>query len=141
MVSGRLSELELYSLVDISRIQKNIDSRLSTDSGISDIAIISPDFVLKEENTGVVYGFVEVKSAGVSLRVTSQILGQMKKLTHFIHTNGIVWRYYCKQKMKWEKNLCKEQIPYSTAEITIDKDIFEQLRKEIQIIQWEKTFD
>ena len=34
-----------YSLVDINRIRKGRDNRLSTDAGISDIDILSPDFV------------------------------------------------------------------------------------------------
>ena len=46
-----------YALVDINRIWKNQDSRLSTETGISDIAIMSPDFVFKNEDVGTVYGF------------------------------------------------------------------------------------
>ena len=33
-----------YALVDINRIWKNQDSRLSTEGGIPDIAVLSPNF-------------------------------------------------------------------------------------------------
>lgn len=131
-------DMEIYSLVDINQIWKKMDGRLSTVSGVSDIAILSPDFVFKKENVGKVYGFVEVKAAGVSLRDTDQVIGQMEKASHFIYTNGIIWKYYCGQKLKWEKNLCVDKVPYSISEIKIDKDEFEQLKKEIQFISWKK---
>ena len=54
-----------FALVDINRIWKNQDSRLLTGAGISDIAILSTDFVFKQEDVGEVYGFVEVKAAGI----------------------------------------------------------------------------
>ncbi len=133
-------DMETYSLVDINQIWKKIDGRLSTVSGVPDIAILSPDFVFKKETVGKVYGFVEVKAAGVSLRDTDQVIGQMKKTSHFIYTNGIVWKYYCSQKLKWEKNLCVDKVPYSISEIKIDKDEFEQLKKEIQFISWKSDF-
>lgn len=125
-----------YALVDINRIWKNQDSRLLTEAGISDIAILSTDFVFKQEDVGEVYGFVEVKAAGVSLADTVQVLEQMKKVSHFIYTNGIVWKYYYNQELKWEKNLGVSKTKYTISEITIDKNEFEQLRKEIQTIKW-----
>ena len=117
-----------FALVDINRIWKNQDSRLLTGAGISDIAILSTDFVFKQEDVGKVYGFVEVKAAGV--------LEQMKKVTHFIYTNGVVWRYYYNQKLKWEKNLGVSKTKYTVSEIAIDKNEFEELRKEIRTISW-----
>lgn len=127
---------EKYSLVDINRIWKNQDSRLLTETGIPDIAILSPDFVFKNEDVGEVYGFIEVKAAGVSLRDTTQISGQMKNTSHFIYTNGIVWKYYFNQKLEWEKNIGTEKTSYSTEKIEVDKNQFEKLRKGIRDIIW-----
>ncbi len=125
-----------FALVDINRIWKNQDSRLLTGAGISDIAILSTDFVFKQEDVGEVYGFVEVKAAGISLENTVQVLEQMKKVSHFIYTNGVVWRYYYNQKLKWEKNLGVSKVKYNISEIAIDKNEFEELKKEIQTIKW-----
>ena len=71
-------DMDEYALVDINRIWKNQDSRLVTDAGISDIAILSTDFVFKNENTGSAYGFVEVKAAGISLIDTVQASGHVE---------------------------------------------------------------
>ena len=125
-----------YALVDINRIWKNQDSRLLTGAGISDIAILSNDFVFKQEDVGEVYGFIEVKAAGVSLADTVQVMEQMKKVSHFIYTNGVVWRYYCNQSLKWEKNLGVSKIKYTISEIAIDENEFEKLKKEIKSIKW-----
>ena len=125
-----------YALVDINRIWKNQDSRLLTEAGISDIAILSNDFVFKKEDVGEVYGFIEVKATGVSLADTVQVMGQMKKVSHFINTNGVVWRYYYNQALKWEKNLGVSKTKYTISEITIDKNEFEELKNEIQSIKW-----
>ena len=125
-----------YALVDINRIWKNQDSRLLTEAGISDIAILSNDFVFKQEDVGEVYGFIEVKAAGISLADTVQVMEQMKKVSHFIYTNGVVWRYYYNQSLKWEKNLGVSKTKYTISEIAIDKDEFEKLKKELQSIKW-----
>lgn len=132
-------DIKQYSLVDINRIWKNQDSRLSTEAGISDIAILSPNFVFKKENIGEVYGFVEVKAAGISLRSTVQISGQMDKVTHFIYTNGIVWQYYFNKQLKWEINLGKTKVLYSIKEIRIDENKFRELNQAIQKIEWKET--
>lgn len=134
-------DMNQYSLVDINRISQNQDSRLSTVTGVSDIAILSPDFEFKKEDTGKVYGFVEVKAIGVSLRCTNQILGQMKKVTRFIYTNGIVWRYYFNQELKWEKNIGTEKLPYSIGKIMVDKNEFQELKQAIKKIEWKEPFD
>lgn len=112
------------------------DSRLLTGAGISDIAILSNDFVFKQEDVGEVYGFIEVKAAGVSLADTVQVMEQMKKVSHFIYTNGVVWRYYCNQSLKWEKNLGGSKTKYTISEIAIDENEFEKLKKEIKSIKW-----
>ena len=125
-----------YALVDINRIWKNQDSRLLTGAGISDIAILSNDFVFKQEDVGEVYGFIEVKAAGVSLADTVQVMEQMKKVSHFIYTNGVVWRYYCNQSLKWEKNLGVSKTKYTISKIAIDENEFEKLKKEIKSIKW-----
>lgn len=125
-----------YALVDINRIWKNQDSRLLTEAGISDIAILSNDFVFKQEDIGEVYGFIEVKATGVSLADTVQIMEQMKKVSHFIYTNGVVWKYYYNQLLKWEKNLGVSKTKYTISEIAIDEDEFEKLKKEIRSIKW-----
>lgn len=133
-------DMKQYSLVDINGIWKNQDSRLSTEAGISDIAILSPNFEFKKEDIGAVYGFVEVKAAGYTLGSTEQILGQVKKVAHFIYTNGIVWQYYFCQKLKWEKNLGIDKLQHSIAKIMIDKNEFEELKQEIQKINWNEPF-
>ena len=60
-----------FSLVDINRIWKNKDERLTTDAGIPDIAILSNDFEFKT-NVGQVMGFIEVKATNKSLLETEQ---------------------------------------------------------------------
>ena len=134
-------DMKQYSLVDINRIWKNQDSRLSTEAGISDIAILSPDFEFKKEDTGAVYGFVEVKAAGVSLANKSQISGQMKKVPHVIYTNGIVWEYYFNKQLKWEKNISTTKLSYSMIEIEIDEKKFKELIQALQKIEWKESFD
>lgn len=131
-------DINQYSLVDINRIWKNQDIRLSSETGIPDIAVLSPDFEFKKEDTGEVYGFVEVKAAGISLGTTEQILGQMKKVAHFIYTNGIVWQYYFKQELKWEKNIGTSNLPYSIGKTMIDKNKFDDLNQAMQKIKWKK---
>lgn len=129
-------DMDEYALVDINRIWKNQDSRLVTDAGISDIAILSTDFVFKNENTGSAYGFVEVKAAGISLIDTVQASGQMEKVSHFIYTNGIVWKYYFNRKLKWERNITTVNLPYSIRKIKIDNKQFQQLKEDIKSIKW-----
>lgn len=128
-----------YSLVDINRIRKGRDNRLSTDAGISDIAILSPNFVFKKEDIGRVYGFVEVKATSSSLENETQILGQMSNVSHCIYTNGILWKYYCNQNLKWAKNLSIENVPSSILEIKIAEKEFKELEEKIKEIQWKKN--
>lgn len=130
-------KFDLYSLIDISKLQKKSDKRLTTKAGVSDIAIVSPNFIFKKECSGKVYGFVEVKTVGKSLRETYQFIGQVEDARHFIYTNGIVWRYYYKSKLIWEINLSAENVPYSLSEIQIDKEKFIKLNNEIKAINWQ----
>lgn len=130
--------MDQYSLVDINRVQKNKDRRLSTIAGVPDIAILSPDFEFGKEHHGVVYGFVEVKAAGTSLRCTSQILGQMGKAPHYIYTNGIAWKYCYKRKKVWEKNFRTDKYSYANSKIRIDRNKFEELKQALQNINWKE---
>jgi len=125
-----------YSLVDIDRIWKNQDSRLTTGAGIPDIAILSPDFVFKKADAGNVYGFIEVKAAGVSLRNTKQIIEAKKCIPHFFYTNGIVWKYYFNEELKWEKNLSKSKLLYCVTKVEIDEKEFNELKESIRDINW-----
>ena len=134
--------MEKYALIDINRIWKKQNSMLSTEGGVSDIAIVSRDFVFKRsdgENVGEVYGFVEVKAAGVSLRDTEQIMGQMKKAPHFIYTNGIVWKYYFKQKLEWDINVVETDKSCSNNEVEINHTEFERLKENISLIKWKEN--
>lgn len=89
------------TLVDINRLWKDRDDRLTTSAGISDIAVLSEDFKYRTE-IGKVYGFIEVKATNRSLSVTEQIEGQKKDVAHYIYTNGLTWKYYKDGKYSWE---------------------------------------
>lgn len=128
--------MDEYALVDINRVRKDQDSRLSTEAGISDIAVLSNDFVFEQEDAGKVYGFIEVKAAGNSLKETEQVEGQMGKVPHFIYTNGVVWKYFYNQKLQWEKNLRAGKNLKTDLEIAIDENEFQELKKEILSIKW-----
>ncbi|MCC8015562.1 MAG: hypothetical protein LIO87_10270 [Eubacterium sp.] len=119
-------DTENYALVAIDRVWKKQDSRLLTKGGISDIAILSTDFIFKAKDSGHVYGFIEVKSAGTSLYDTLQIDGQKEDHNHLIYTNGIVWKYYYKKECRWEINISKEGVQHSISEINVDKNQFEK---------------
>lgn len=125
-----------YALVDINRIRKNQDARLSTEGGVPDIAVLSPDFIW-EGSTGKVHCFIEIKAAGIILSDKSQIVNQMKKVSHFIYTNGILWKYYRDQELQWKVCLSAEKFECSHKAIEIDKDEFEQLKANIKTIKWE----
>ena len=61
MLLDSLIDSENISLIDINRLHKKSDSRLTTKAGVSDIAVVSRDFRYNSDK-GSVYGFVEVKS-------------------------------------------------------------------------------
>lgn len=129
------------ALVDINRLWKDRDTRLTTDSGIPDIAVLSTDFEYRNEDNGDSYGFIEVKATNQALDMTEQVKGQMKKRSHYIYTNGLVWIYFKNEVKQWEKVLafyenqeCKEiHIP---QKISIDSNEFDDLVKKLEQIEW-----
>lgn len=126
------------SVIDINRCPKNADVRFCTEGGIPDIAVVSNDFVFQDQKKGTVYGLIEVKAAGVSVRETGQIQGQRSKVSHHIATNGINWIYYHNGEQQWEINICTKPIPYSVAPLQIDKKNFEELVQKLGGIVWTK---
>lgn len=126
----------ILSVIDINRCPKNADARLCTKAGIPDIAIVSKDFVFQNPAEGKVYGFIEVKAAGLAVRETVQILGQCSKAPHYIATNGINWLYYHNGVQQWKLNICTKQIPYSAAPLQIDKDKYKDLVQKLTDIVW-----
>jgi hypothetical protein len=139
-VFDSIIESEDLSLVDINRLRKNRDKRLTTDAGVSDIAVLSKDFKYKT-NIGKVYGFIEVKAANNPLYETAQVDGQKKGISHFLYTNGLVWKYFKNGKSKWEVSLayletgeCRSVGDFRP--ISIDKVRFNILKEEINKINW-----
>jgi len=131
--------VELYSLVDINRLQLDRDPRLTTDGGMSDIAVLSSNFEYCS-TLGKVYGFIEVKAASVSiLKVSPQAAKQMKKVSHFIYTNGIVWKYFFNQQPTWEVNLSANKIQNATMAIKIDSVAFDDLKHKLSRIPWDSS--
>ena len=128
-----------YTVADINRVRKKCDQRLRTDGGISDLAVLSPDFVFKDEKYGEVYGFIEVKTAGTILKDTDLTEEQMKKVPHFIYTNGFVWKYYFNCTKQWEINLTTNGATHSLKNIAIDEDQFKKLEKAVGEINWKKN--
>lgn len=125
------------SLVDINRIQTDMDERFVTDGGIPDIAVLSNDFVYKDTDKGICYGFVEVKSTGISIRETGQFIGESREVNHFIYTNGLVWKYYQGNELKKEYNLIKgKKKPYSIGPVEIDEEELEALQLFVKTIKW-----
>ena len=127
-----------FALVDINRIWKNKDQRLTTPAGIADIAVLSNDFVFGTDK-GKVYGFVEIKATNTYLTETEQVEGQKCSVRHYIYTNGLVWKYYKDQKLQWEKYLDKEQRKAKTIaqEVLIDQNSYDELIVAIKEIKWD----
>ena len=133
-------------VVDISRLRKNKDERLETNAGICDIAVVSADFKYKE-SAGSTYGFIEVKASNCSLRETKQTKGQRENISHFIYTNGLVWRYYKKEKeeCEWEIVIAtldgrKRRVIKGINDIRVDSERFTELVYRLKEIKWaEKT--
>ena len=124
------------SIVDINRIWKARDKRLTTNGGIPDIAILSKNFKYRSD-IGTVYGFVEIKAPTVKLKETNQINAQIKSTNHYLYTNGIVWRYYKNGMCSWEKNLTSGNLKYvSKQAINIDENKFYDLIKQLYDIDW-----
>lgn len=129
-----------FALVDINRLWKDRDSRLQTDSGIADIAILSTDFKYRTD-IGKVYGFIEVKATSNELAITEQIEGQKRGAVHYIYTNGLVWMYFKEGKKEWEKVLasCDNQecrVMNKFKKVSIDSEEFSDLIKRLREISW-----
>ncbi len=125
----------LYSLVDINRMWKKQDSRLITEAGVPDIAVLSKDFIFGNEDKGGVYGFVEVKSPGISLRETAQLIGGKHDSSHYIYTNGLVWKCYENGTQK-EFNLMIKKLPYTLSSVEIDENELLNLLEYLKKIDW-----
>lgn len=128
------------SLVDINRLWKDRDKRLTTEAGISDIAILSPDFEYASD-IGSVYGFVEVKATYNPLDITEQVIGQKKDAIHYIYTNGLVWMYFKDGEKVWEKVLasynnqeCRVMQKYN--KVSIIPNEFNDLVNKLKEINW-----
>lgn len=120
------------SVIDINRIWKDQDLRLTTESGIPDIAIVSTDFIWKKEDQGFVYGLVEVKYLTNNLEETEQIEGHKTKYSHYLYTNGIRWIYYFNGKVKWEYKLCEE----INKTFVVSEENFNELINLLKCIKW-----
>lgn len=127
------------SVIDINRCPKNADVRFCTEGGIPDIAVVSIDFVFQDQKKGRVYGLIEVKAAGISVRETGQIQGGRSNVPHYIATNGINWIYYHNGEQQWKINICTNTIPYSVALLHIDKKKFGELVQKLNDIAWRET--
>ena len=133
-------ESEELSLIEINRLRKNRDDRLTTDAGIPDIAILSEDFEYKTD-IGQVYGFVEVKATNVALVETEQICGQKAKAAHYIYTNGLEWKYFYDGEYQWgiilayfRNDQCKKMDDFQ--HVSIDANKFCELIEALQKITW-----
>lgn len=126
------------SLVEINRLRKNRDERLTTDAGIPDIAILSEDFIFGTD-IGKAYGFIEVKATNISLSETEQVNGQKTKAPHYLYTNGLVWKYYKEGQVEWTVSLaylngekCEKMADFQR--ISINEHEFTKLRENLQEI-------
>lgn len=139
-VLDSILDSEKLSLVDINRLWKDRDERLTTISGISDMAILSNDFQYRTD-IGEVYGFIEVKATSKPLVETIQVEGQKKEVHHYLYTNGLVWKYYKDGEKEWEKSLaflegteCKKTVGYQR--ISIGENKFNELIDNLTAIDW-----
>ncbi len=135
-----LLDSERFSLIDINRLHKESDSRLTTEAGVSDIAVVSRDFRYNSDK-GSVYGFVEVKANSQPLVETEQIDGQKSDIRHYLYTNGLSWRYYVDEQLKADICLAycedKKCDCISIAKmIDIDKKKFDELKTMLNEINW-----
>lgn len=136
-VLDNIVESKGLSLVDINRLHKKQDPRLTTDAGVADIAILSSDFQYKTD-IGHVLGFIEVKATSKSLSETEQIEGQKSATKHYIYTNGLVWKYYKNHKFEWEVFLdeSKRTLIYNAIKISVSENEFTDLLTKLNNIIW-----
>lgn len=127
------------SLVDINRLRKDRDERLTTNAGIPDMAVLSEDFKYRMD-IGKVYGFIEVKATNKSLSETIQVEEQKKGISHYLYTNGLVWKYFKDGNYKWEVILAysasKECRTAHSQAISINKNRFNTLIDKLEDINW-----
>lgn len=127
------------SLVDINRLWKNRDTRLTTAAGVSDIAVLSTDFEYRTD-IGKVYGFIEVKAVNRSLYETEQIVLQRLATNHYVYTNGLVWQYYENKETnpKWKISLAESGLEFinSAISVSINENKFLELLKRLNCISW-----
>lgn len=131
---------EDMALVDINRIRKNSDKRLTTDSGIPDIAILSNDFIFNTD-LGNVFGFVEVKAPNQELYEGVQSFFHKKETNNYLYTNGLVWKYYNNCKLEWEVYLTTKGICFQKnfEEVSIYKNEFDNLIRNLKEIDWKRN--
>lgn len=135
-----------FSVIDINSLRKNRDCRLTTLGGISDIAIVSNDFVYKKIEDNKRFAFVEVKAPSHTLSKTEQIIGQINDVNHFLYTNGLVWKYYNDNNVNnplifyldinKRKSIYKPIERLETVNILIDEDEFNELIEFLKGIDW-----
>ena len=126
-------------LVDINRLRKKRDKRLTTAGGVPDIAILTNDFEFKSTK-GKLYGFVEVKATNKELLETEQVIGQMDNIVHYLYTNGLMWKYYNNKKCIWTICLADVEVVLRkrTECIVILEGEFEKLIDALRKIDWER---
>lgn len=136
-VLDNIVESKGLSLVDINRLWKDRDPRLTTGAGIPDIAILSSDFQYKTD-IGQVLGFIEVKATSKSLSETEQIEEQKSATNHYIYTNGLVWKYYKNNKFEWEIPLdeLKRNLIIKAQTISVSENTFKDLLARLNNIIW-----
>lgn len=136
-VLDNIIESKGLTLVDINRLWKNRDKRLTTSAGVSDIAVVSNDFEF-DTDIGQVFGFIEVKAINIQPFETEQVEGQKASVSHYIYTNGLVWKYYMKQKLIWEVvlDVSEQKSIVNAKEISIDEKIFRKLLDRLERIDW-----
>ena len=127
-----------YSLVDINRICRENEKRLVLNNVVPDIAVLSRNFKWRENGVGAVYGFVEVKAAGVSLRNTEQIKRERTGTRHLIFTNGVRWIYYSDGKVVKDCCITSDKRKSAKESVEIDENGFNELIKMLTEIDWEK---
>ena len=124
-----------FSIVDVSTMWPNRESRLETAGGIPDIAIVSQDFEYRGEN-GIVFGFVEVKAPSVKLVDTEQLSGHIETNKHVLYTNGLEWKYYAPNcGLKWEISLCECGFKTATKRVKLSEEKYLELRNKISAIK------
>lgn len=131
-------ESEELSLVEINRLRKDRDERLTTAAGIPDIAIVSEDFMYRTD-IGQVYGFIEVKATNIALSETEQVNGQKKEIHHYLYTNGLIWKYFKNGQFEWQVSLayyngkkCEKMTDFQC--VSINEDDFNELKNRLREI-------